>query len=715
MNKLRQVIQRFENEENLPHFLDAAEKLYHHLDLTGDNPKTAVTVLTSPKWRVGVNLHARLVLALYNKNGKDKFWVVMRKADAMKITDVERTSDESFAHQKGEDDSVVSVTVNASQFIRQKDALIQGLLAMAGIYSNLRTSTNYKKFHNDELEQLIIDPSSRDALLKEPEVFYFNSLIRRYKQYWKTAPVDDEIYKWKAISHFHERFNINAADFPEVFKQSLSKQVNLFYHIAAGAMYTMAEHYPNEFKNILTTISNHDMSLSSRFRDAKQLAESVAKQLSDDLGKVFNHYFNERQMSGLLAFMFPDRYPIYKNDIYHLLLEQINGDKAVLAGLKYEHYCQLANNFREIIKRDVELQAIVDERLDGHPFTWDSSLLIFQDILWINKRLNENEPNEPNESEEGDETSKSALDTSQDIDNEEIALTDKHVPYTREDVQKEVFMDIQKIDEIAELLLHKKNIILQGPPGTGKTYFAKRLAWFLMGEKDHNRIKTVQFHPSYSYEDFIRGYRPVKDKFELRDGIFMGVCEQARANPEQKYFMVIDEINRGNLSKVFGELMLLIEHDKRGPEHAVTLPYFRENEKDFFIPENVYLIGTMNTADRSLALVDYALRRRFVFITMNPEFNNAFKKHLVHLGLSESIADNWIGKIEQLNGQIRADSSLGSSFCIGQSFFCTGQTIDDPKRKFEHIIRFEIAPLLREYWFDDEEKADRITEELLMT
>lgn len=277
--------------------------------------------------------------------------------------------------------------------------------------------------------------------------------------------------------------------------------------------------------------------------------------------------------------------------------------------------------------------------------------------------------------------------------------------YDKDDFLKDIFMDEKKYETIVSLLNRKKNIILEGAPGVGKTFIAKRLAYSILGKKDDSQIEFIQFHQNYSYEEFVEGYRPTEDNFKLKKGIFYNFCKKAELNQKEKYFLIIDEINRGNISKIFGELLMLIECDKRGS--SLRMEY---SEELFSIPENLYIIGLMNTADRSLALIDYALRRRFSFLTINPAFtdiesesNRKFleKYHSIFGNNNDEI----IELMRSLNEDIKNDPALGKGFMIGHSYFCSnikeGKATD-----LTEIVKYEIIPLLEEYWYDDEDKKN---------
>lgn len=278
-------------------------------------------------------------------------------------------------------------------------------------------------------------------------------------------------------------------------------------------------------------------------------------------------------------------------------------------------------------------------------------------------------------------------------------------PYSIEDALETLFLDKLEIEEILLLWKAKKNIVLQGPPGVGKSFAAEKLAFALMEEAERDRIGFVQFHQSYSYEDFVEGFRPTDMGFELKAGKFIQFCRRAEADPNNTYVFVIDEINRGNLSKILGELMLLIEGDKRGPNWAMPLA---SGKVAFHVPPNVFLMGLMNTADRSLAVVDYALRRRFAFIDLKPKIRSSkFAAHLVSNGVGQAIAAALVERLSALNEEIVTDTlNLGPGFAIGHSFFCGKPLASETDAGwFSRVVRTEIAPLLREYWFDTPQRA----------
>ena len=292
------------------------------------------------------------------------------------------------------------------------------------------------------------------------------------------------------------------------------------------------------------------------------------------------------------------------------------------------------------------------------------------------------------------------------FESEEIIIEEEETypPYTEEDFLDDVYISEDKYNTLKDLLSIKKNLIIQGPPGVGKTFMAKRLAYSIMGEKNQERCLMVQFHQSYSYEDFIQGFRPSKDGFNLKNGSFYEFCKRAEDDDENKYFFIIDEINRGNLSKIFGELFMLIENDKRGEKNKIRLVY---SDELFYIPKNVYIIGLMNTADRSLAMLDYALRRRFRFFTLTPGFDSTGFKNYQN-GLASDKFNKVIDLIKELNVKIAADETLGAGFTIGHSYFCN---LKD-ERDLKNIIDYEIIPLLEEYWFDEPDKVKNWSENL---
>lgn len=288
-------------------------------------------------------------------------------------------------------------------------------------------------------------------------------------------------------------------------------------------------------------------------------------------------------------------------------------------------------------------------------------------------------------------------------------------PYTVEDALDGLFVPPSEFVSLLADWRRKKNAILQGPPGVGKTFIAKRLAYALIEAKDASRVEMVQFHQSYAYEDFVQGWRPKEEGgFYLKHGIFYNFCRRAAADPARRYVFIIDEINRGNLSRILGELMFLIEPDHRGEAFAIPLTYSKNADERFCVSENVYVLGMMNTADRSLSMVDYALRRRFCFTQLQPAYSTPEFKQFLADRVSPSLIEHIVDRMTVLNGQISKDKNLGRGFEIGHSFFCPidGELSLDGAW-YEAVIKREIAPLVREYWFDDLENAEKLIADLL--
>ncbi|WP_298826360.1 AAA family ATPase [uncultured Piscinibacter sp.] len=294
------------------------------------------------------------------------------------------------------------------------------------------------------------------------------------------------------------------------------------------------------------------------------------------------------------------------------------------------------------------------------------------------------------------------------------------IPYSVDDIVRDgCFLDRTEIETMIGRLKDKKNIILQGPPGTGKSWLAKKLAFALMGQRDESKVRAVQFHPNLSYEDFVRGYRPSADgKLLVVDGVFLEAIASAARNPESRVVVIVEEINRGNPAQVFGELLTLLEAGKRTPDEALELCYpdTEGKRRPVHIPENLYVIGTMNIADRSLALVDFALRRRFAFVNLEPRLGSAWRTWVTTTAnLDPDLAADLERRIEDLNKVIADDSRLGPQFRVGHSYVTPTHRLADGGTKtwFKQVVETEIGPLLDEYWFDAPDEARRAREKLL--
>lgn len=299
-----------------------------------------------------------------------------------------------------------------------------------------------------------------------------------------------------------------------------------------------------------------------------------------------------------------------------------------------------------------------------------------------------------------------------------IGTSEPPEPYSIDSIIADgCFLTLDRLRFILDSLRLKQNLILQGPPGTGKTWLAKRLGYSLIGAKDESKLRAVQFHPNMSYEDFVRGFRPNgQGRLDLVDGPFMQMIEAASKSAEYNFVLVIEEINRGNPAQIFGEMLTLIEADKRNPDEGLELCYRRFNGERISVPKNLFIIGTMNIADRSLALVDLALRRRFAFIDLEPCYNEQWRSWVMDkISISTSQLDDIARRIGELNVSIESDPNLKRQFKIGHSFLTPSSKNDikDPMTWYHQVVETQIGPLLEEYWFDRLDTARKAKEKLL--
>ena len=515
------------------------------------------------------------------------------------------------------------------------------------------------------------------------EASEFAQIITAYKEDFVSKQWPKEKYKWVAVKHFQDNWDIDAPDFAAMLKNALAKTGNLLVSVnnfPARMITEFAEVAPEQVRAMFKELFDETLDIWQRVKSFKEKSQPL---LGIHGKNAKNHYQGENTIFTYLWLRYPEKYYIYKISELKTVAETLHSNLVFQNG-KYEdnirNFLKLYDAIRQELLKDDELKTLLKSQLTDDCYADEALCTLTIDFgFYISRRYN-NANNEAEISEQTDEYSS---------EEQPQALT----YYSRKDFLSNVFITADKYDSLVRMLKAKKNIILQGAPGVGKTFAAKRLAYSIMGVKDDSRIEFVQFHQNYSYEDFVMGYKPNENGFELKNGIFYSFCQKAASTPNKDYFFIIDEINRGNMSKIFGELLMLIEKDYR--DETIKLAY---SDEPFSVPENLYIIGMMNTADRSLAMIDYALRRRFSFFYMEPGFaSDGFKSH--QQSFHSEKFDNLVKEIIALNEAIKDDKSLGKGFCIGHSYLCDkGNCTDD---NLKNVVEFDILPMLEEYWFDE--------------
>lgn len=522
--------------------------------------------------------------------------------------------------------------------------------------------------------------------------------LTEYKANFLKTQWNNEKYKWEAVKYFQDNWDINADNFAEMLKKSLSETKNLLASVnnfPSGMITKFAEIACEEVRAMFIELYDESRDIYERISSFKQKSDILLEKYGNGAAR---HYQNESAVSTYLWLRYPDKYYIYKLNEVKSVSEWLESSYTFKKNSYADNIRSFMSFYNEIcaeISKDGELINLFSSQITENCYPDTEYRTLTADVgffisKYINKKRfsesleNQEEPIENHESEKN-----KIIEPPAKPDNK----------YTKEDFLNEVYMTEAKYNRLSAVLMKKKNIILQGAPGVGKTFAAKRLAYSVMGEKDDERIEFIQFHQNYSYEDFMMGYKPSGDGFELKYGIFYKFCSKAAENPDKDYFFIIDEINRGNMSKIFGELLMLIEADYR--DKKAVLAY---NGQEFSVPKRLHIIGMMNTADRSLAMIDYALRRRFSFFDIEPGFDSeGFIKY--QKKFANDTFNILIERIKELNNEIIQDKSLGKGFCIGHSYFCN--TEDCTEEWLKDVVDFDILPMLGEYWFDESAKLQR--------
>ena len=504
----------------------------------------------------------------------------------------------------------------------------------------------------------------------------FKNALNRYKEDFSTR-WETEKYKWEAVKCFQDNWNIDATNFADMLKNSIPKEVksglfNFVYTSSFSYIEYFSENDPQAVREMFVGLFDESKEVYERIDNFQDASMKLLKKYPK--GKS-NEYIplGANEISAYLWLRYPDKYYVYNTKRIMTVSRALKSNYNFVAKDYDNNFKNCYKLYDEIcteLKKDTALINILKNHLTNTCYSDPELITLVIDVGYFISQGN--------------------------IGNIIPPPSPPIKSYSKDDFLHEVYLSEEKYDTLVAVLRNKKNIILQGAPGVGKTFAAKRLAYSMMGEKDESRVEFVQFHQNYSYEDFVMGYKPTEKNFELKYGIFYNFCQKAAADSQRDYFFIIDEINRGNMSKIFGELLMLIERDYR--DTSVSLAY---NDDKFSVPSNLYIIGMMNTADRSLAMIDYALRRRFSFFDMEPAFySEGFIKY--QNTLKNDTLNKLIDKVKDLNREISTDRALGKGFCIGHSYFCGCTNCTD--EWLRAIVEYDILPMLNEYWFDDVNK-----------
>lgn len=539
----------------------------------------------------------------------------------------------------------------------------------------------YKKHQSDS--EILADEAVPQRVPYENEL---SDIVADYKAIFKTR-WQTESFKWRAVKHFAEHWDIDADDFYTMFMESTAQAKtlltagNLFARSMMGEFIKMDK---EAVRGWFRRLYDEEQPLALRVETFLKAVEDFRK--AHNPGSWSRSFHEKRIASIYLWFRYPDKYFIYGSSYVQRIALALGVERkrdasaeALVSGE------QLLAEIASVLQQDTELVAMLQAHLDDECAPDSKLRTLTSDLsFWFGRDKNRQSVmpmrvDEENDTEEEDITSAAE------------EQTETLLRYTREDYLREVFSDSETYEQLSGLLRFRRNVILQGAPGVGKTYAAKRLAYAMMGVRDDSRVMMVQFHESYSYAQFVQGIRPDKAGFVLRSGPFVEFCRRAALDGNRDYFLLIDEINRGETSKIFGELFMLVENEHRGESLLLA------DGQPFCVPKNLFIIGMMNTADRRIAFIDYALRRRFAFYDMCPALSHPQLEEMLSARADSEVWLRLLNTVQALNLDIAEDSSLGSGFCIGHSYFCTDAPVS-------LVVRYMLLPMLREYWFDAEEK-----------